>query len=65
MRACQIRPEMSRRFIFITGDIDGENTLAFLEDCRCAYFMKPFNLERLTSAVGMLVNGGRRDGRIG
>jgi signal transduction histidine kinase/ActR/RegA family two-component response regulator len=64
-RACQIRPEMSRRFIFITGDIDGEDTLDFLERCSCAYFMKPFNLERLTSAVSMLVNGGRRDGRIG
>jgi signal transduction histidine kinase/CheY-like chemotaxis protein len=64
-RACQIRPEMSRRFVFITGDIDGEETLAFLERCSCAYFMKPFNLERLTSAVDMLVQGGRRDGRIG
>jgi signal transduction histidine kinase/ActR/RegA family two-component response regulator len=64
-RACQIRPEMSRRFIFITGDIDGEETLEFLERCSCAYFMKPFNLERLTSAVDMLVGGGRHDGRIG
>ena len=64
-RACQIRPEMSRRFIFITGDIDGEETVTFLERCSCAYFMKPFNLERLTSAVDMLVHGGRRDGRIG
>lgn len=64
-RACQIRPEMARRFIFITGDIDGETTLDFLERCSCAYFLKPFNLERLTSAVDMLVNGGRRDGRIG
>ncbi len=64
-RACQIRPEMARRFIFITGDIDGEDTLDFLERCSCAYFLKPFNLERLTSAANMLVHGGRRDGRIG
>lgn len=28
-RACQIRPEMARRFIFITGDIDGEDTRNF------------------------------------
>jgi signal transduction histidine kinase/CheY-like chemotaxis protein len=53
-RACQIRPEMARRFIFITGDIDGEDTREFLEQTRCSYFMKPFNLERLTSAVDML-----------
>jgi signal transduction histidine kinase/CheY-like chemotaxis protein len=57
MRACHLRPEMSRRFIFITGDIDGENTLEFLERSGCAYFLKPFNLERLTSTVDMLVNG--------
>ena len=64
-RTCQLRPEMSRRFIFITGDIDGEDTLQFLERSGCAYFMKPFNLERLTSAVDMLVKGPRSDDRIG
>ena len=64
-RASQIRPEMARRFIFVTGDIDGEDTLDFLERCSCAYFLKPFNLERLTSAVDMLVKGSRPDGRIG
>jgi signal transduction histidine kinase/ActR/RegA family two-component response regulator len=64
-RACQLRPEMAPRFIFITGDIDGEETLDFLERSRCAYFMKPFNLERLTSAVDTLVNGPRADNRIG
>jgi response regulator RpfG family c-di-GMP phosphodiesterase len=53
-RASQIRPEMARRFIFITGDIDGEDTREFLEQSRCSYFMKPFNLERLCAAVDML-----------
>ena len=53
-RVCQIRPEMARRFIFITGDIDGEDTREFLDESRCSYFMKPFNLERLTAAVDML-----------
>jgi signal transduction histidine kinase/CheY-like chemotaxis protein len=50
-RICQIRPEMARKFIFITGDIDGEDTRQFLDETRCSYFMKPFNLERLTAAV--------------
>ena len=58
-RVCQLRPEMSGRFIFITGDIDGEQTLEFLDRSGCPYFMKPFNLERLTSAVDTLVNGQR------
>jgi CheY-like chemotaxis protein len=53
-RVCQIRPEMARRFIFITGDIDGEDTREFLDETRCSYFLKPFNLERLTAAVDMV-----------
>ena len=53
-RVCQIRPEMARRFIFITGDIDGEETRQFLTETRCSYFLKPFNLEKLTAAVDTL-----------
>jgi len=63
-RVCQIRPEMARRFIFITGDIDGEDTREFLDQSRCSYFMKPFNLERLTAAVDMLT-GTRTPDTIG
>ncbi|MFA5910061.1 MAG: ATP-binding protein [Vicinamibacterales bacterium] len=63
-RVCQIRPEMARRFIFITGDIDGEDTREFLDQSRCSYFMKPFNLERLTAAVDMLT-GTRAPDTIG
>ena len=53
-RVCQIRPEMTRRFIFITGDIDGEDTRQFLLETRCSYFLKPFNMDRLTAAVDTL-----------
>jgi two-component system, NtrC family, sensor kinase len=53
-RACQIRPEMARRFIFVTGDIDGEDTRPFLDETQCSYFLKPFNLEKLTAAVDTL-----------
>ncbi|OFW46336.1 MAG: hypothetical protein A3J29_17695 [Acidobacteria bacterium RIFCSPLOWO2_12_FULL_67_14b] len=60
-RVCQIRPEMARRFIFITGDIDGDDTREFLDQSRCSYFMKPFNLERLTAAVDMLTGKGSPD----
>ena len=63
-RVCQIRPEMARRFIFITGDIDGEDTRDFLDESRCSYFMKPFNLERLTAAVDLLT-GTRSPDTIG
>ncbi len=64
-RVCQIRPEMARRFIFITGDIDGEDTRQFLDETRCSYFMKPFNLERLTAAVDTLTGVGTTKDTIG
>ena len=35
-RACQIRLKLARRFIFITGDIDGDDTWEFLERSRCS-----------------------------
>ena len=60
-RVCQIRPEMARRFIFITGDIDGEDTRQFLDSSQCSYFMKPFNLERLLNAVDMLTGARSTD----
>jgi signal transduction histidine kinase/CheY-like chemotaxis protein len=63
-RVCQFRPEMSRRFIFITGDIDGQETRDFLDSTKCSYFMKPFNLDRLTSAVDTLT-GQRESDLIG
>ena len=63
-RVCQMRPEMARRFIFITGDIDGQDTREFLDETRCSYFMKPFNLERLTNAVDILT-GKRTPDSIG
>ena len=60
-RVCQIRPEMARRFIFITGDIDGEDTRQFLKETRCSYFLKPFNLEKLTAAVDTLTGARSSD----
>jgi CheY-like chemotaxis protein len=60
-RVCQIRPEMAKKFIFITGDIDGEDTRQFLNETRCSYFMKPFNLEKLTAAVDALTGARSKD----
>jgi signal transduction histidine kinase/CheY-like chemotaxis protein len=60
-RVCQIRPEMARRFIFITGDIDGEDTRQFLNESRCSYFLKPFNLDKLTAAVDTLTGARSSD----
>jgi len=64
-RVCQIRPEMARRFIFVTGDIDGEDTMHFLTESRCGYFMKPFNLDQLTAAADALVGRQSAEDLIG
>ena len=60
-RVCQIRPEMARRFIFITGDIEGDDTRQFLNETRCSYLLKPFNLEKLTAAVDTLTGAHSSD----
>jgi len=33
----------------------------FLDESRCSYFLKPFNLERLTAAVDMLTSSRSAD----
>lgn len=47
--------KMPEPSVFIAGDIDGQATRTFLERTRCGYFMKPFNLDHLTSAADLLV----------
>ena len=53
-RVCQIRPEMARRFIFITGDIDGEDTRKFLERDPLQLFHEAVQPRALTAAVDTL-----------
>ena len=43
---------------------DREDTRQFLDESRCSYFVKPFNLERVTAAVDMLT-GPRSTDTIG
>ncbi len=47
-------PEMSRRMIFITGDVVNEATREFLDASKKACLSKPFTLEEFRSAIGQV-----------
>ena len=44
------KPELTRRFLFLTGDISDES-LAFLKGANQPYLMKPFTMEAFTEAL--------------
>jgi two-component system NtrC family sensor kinase len=46
----QIKPQLSRRFLFLTGDISDES-LAFLKGADRPYLMKPFTREAFMEAL--------------
>jgi CheY-like chemotaxis protein len=46
----QIKPQLSRRFLFLTGDISDES-LAFLKSGDRPYLMKPFAREAFLEAL--------------
>ncbi len=43
----RLRPDFSKRLIFITGDATVPDTQAFLERMNASYVSKPFNLDEL------------------
>jgi CheY-like chemotaxis protein len=49
------RPELSSRFMFMTGDILSDRTLQDIESTGCRVLVKPFGLPELTQAVGELL----------
>ena len=44
-------PGLSKRVIFVTGDVAGTDAEKFLEDCGCRWLAKPFRLGDLLRAV--------------
>jgi CheY-like chemotaxis protein len=46
------RPELARRFVFVTGDQARGETRAFLESCGQPSVMKPYDLGDLLNAIG-------------
>ena len=44
-------PRLSKRVIFVTGDVAGTDAETFLEDSGCRWLAKPFRLRDLLQAV--------------
>lgn len=45
------RPELARRFVFMTGGVLTERAAAFLERATCPRVLKPFSMETLNTAL--------------
>ena len=46
-----LRPDLTKRIIFITGDMTVPDTQAFLERTDASYVAKPFNLDELIATI--------------
>ena len=53
----EVKPEMMRRFLFVTGDILSDETKGFLEKCGAAHIMKPFYLKDVARRLQRIVTG--------
>jgi len=54
-RIHKIAPSLARRILFITGDVIGARTTAFLSRTKAHYIMKPFDAEQLKRAVNRIL----------
>lgn len=52
------RPELARRVLFVTGDVIGGETRAFLEQVGNPYLPKPFDLRDYRNAIRALLGSG-------
>jgi CheY-like chemotaxis protein len=50
-QAIQMKPELARRILFLTGDVVSEETQAFLQSTGNPHFSKPFQLARVEQVV--------------
>jgi len=57
-RIHKIAPSLARRIVFITGDVIGARTTAFLSRTKAHYIMKPFDAEQLKREVNRILTEG-------
>ena len=51
----KIAPSLTKRVVFITGDVMGKRTLAFLDKTKTPYMMKPFNAKELKTEINRIL----------
>jgi CheY-like chemotaxis protein len=55
--AIQMKPELARRIVFLTGDVVSEDTQAFLQSTGNPHLAKPFQLARVEQIVAQVLQG--------
>ena len=56
-QAIQMKPELARRIVFLTGDVVSEDTQAFLRSTSNPHLSKPFQLARVEQLVAQVLQG--------
>jgi PAS domain S-box-containing protein len=51
----RVAKPLARRVVFITGDVMGEDTMAFLTRAKAPYFAKPLDTERLKKDINSML----------
>jgi len=51
----KIAPSLTKRVVFITGDVMGKRTLAFLDKTKTPYMMKPFDAKELKTEINRIL----------
>jgi PAS domain S-box-containing protein len=51
----KIAPSLTKRVVFITGDVMGKRTLAFLDKTKTPYMMKPFDARELKTQMNRIL----------
>jgi PAS domain S-box-containing protein len=51
----KIAPSLTKRVVFITGDVMGKRTLAFLDKTKTPYMMKPFDARELKTQINRIL----------
>jgi CheY-like chemotaxis protein len=55
----KIAPSLARRVVFVTGDVMGTRTTAFLSKAKSPYITKPFDGKQLNIAINRIFTEGR------
>jgi PAS domain S-box-containing protein len=51
----KIAPSLTKRIVFVTGDVMGKRTLAFLNKTKTPYMMKPFDAKELRTEINRIL----------
>jgi DNA-binding NtrC family response regulator len=54
----KISPPLADKVVFITGDVMGTSTMAFLSKTKAPYIIKPFDATQLKAEINRVLAGG-------